>query len=648
MLVRHAALLGQPHPSQQLCKRAAEGIFLQVFCWNLQTLASMHPGYFVSLLHSLHITPERWGLPVYRARRAAAAAAAAAALQQQQQQEQAAAAALTSALPGTPDSSAAAAAQAEPEAMEADDQEAGWAPVPPQASRHSSSPVRSQSAAEASRREAHQLPMQGLQAERKPPAPRLHRQDAWDSTEDWQQRCMRPVGAAQAAWLPLRAADSRLHYSTQVRAGQDDPAAQPGHGGHTECGRQQGVDRQKVFTQQPKEDSQWAPEPAFRAAQPQQADMADMRAAQPSAPRGAFAGTSWAQPQPAAALPGGSPPAASYRAQQEQYVFAPGAAARWPGELPSAQHRGDSPLQLLEAAWAHNSLSQFGVDRAPWQPPHQQEQRSWRRQPAPTAAPQQCWHAEQPHRPVLPPQQAAGPSSGGWMGQGYADPAQQSPGMAQQWTAPPRVDSRQLPDASQAAARHAQAHHPSSGWQSLPHMQRQGGQGQRGALPPAATESGWQPAGPAADPPQLQRWQQQPGIAPPATGSRWHAAGPAQLPQDAVDQLHQQAWHGDTLPSQAMERACSGLAAGYGHMQPQQPSRSQSMLRSGHADASQAPQLQQQQGGVMQAAAAAHGNRSQAWQQAEALVPTLTAMRQQAARFGQSQGGASLWVLLLL
>ena len=627
------------------CARGLQwrGSLPHVFGCHVQTLASAHPPFDLVHPHTLHITHDHWGLPVYRARRAAAAAAAAAALEQQQEQ----AAATASALPGTPDSSAAAAAQAEPEAMDASNQEAGWAPVLPQAPCHSSPPARSESAAEASRRVAPQPPVQGLQPEHEPLAPRLHRQDAWDSTEGWQQRCMRPVGAARAAWLPLRAADCRLHNSTQMGSGQDDPTYQLCHDRHTERERQQGVDGHMLFTQQPQEDSQWAQEPAAQAAQPQQGDMAEMRAATSSALRGASAGTGMAPPQQLAAFPGGSPPAASHGGQQERYGLAPGAAACWPGELPSAQHHGDAPPQHLEVALPPDSLPQFYADRPPWQPPHQQEQGVWRRQPARAAAPQQCWHAEQPPRPVLAPQQAAGPSSGGWMGQGLADPAQQQPGMARLWTAPPRVDSRQLPSAGEAAAAHTQAPPPSLGGQSLPPMQRQGWQGQHGAPPPAAAESGWQAAGAAMPPPQLQRWQQQPGTAPPATGSRWHAACPAQsegypMPQDAVNRLHQQTRHGGTLPPQAMEWAHPGLAAGSGNMQPQQPSCSQSVLPSGHAHGRRASQLQQQQGGAMQAAAAAQGNRYQAWQHAEASAPPVAAVRQQAARFAQLQGDASL------
>ena len=574
----------------------------------------------------------------------AAAAAAAAALQQQQ--EQAAAAALTRAPPGMPALSAAAAAQAEPEALKAGDQEAGRAPALPQAPRHRSSPARSESAAQASRRVAPQPPEQGLQPEREPLVPSPHRQDGWDSAGGWQQSCMRPVAAAQAAGLPLRAADFRCHDSTQMGAGWDDPTAQSRHKRHTECERQQGVEGHMLFTQQPHEDSQWPQEPATQATQPQQADMADMRAAPSSASRGASAGTGWAQPQQPAALPGGSPPAASYGGQQERYDLSTGAAARWHGELPLAQHHSGAPSRHLEATWARDSQTHSHADRAPWQPPHQQEQASWRRQPAPApaAAQQQRWQAEQPHRPVLPPQQAAGLSYGGWVDQEYAGPAQKQPGMAQQWTGPPVVDTRQLPDTRQAAAVCTQAAPPSLGWHSLPHMQRQGWQGRRGAPPPAAAGSGWQAAGSAAESPQPQGWQQQPGIAPPATGSRRHAACPAQsegypVPQDAVDRPHQQTWHGGTLPPQATEWANPGLAAGYGHMQPQQPSRSKSVLHSGHADASQAPHPRRQQAGALQAAAAAaHGDRSQAWQQAEAPALLVAAMRQQAAHLGQLQG----------
>lgn len=50
----------------------------------------------------------------------------------------------------------------------------------------------------------------------------------------------------------------------------------------------------------------------------------------------------------------------------------------------------------------------------------------------------------------------------------------------------------------------------------------------------------------------------------------------------------------------------------------------------------------------MQAAAAAPGNRYQAWQQAEAPAPPVAAMCQQAARLGQIQGGVSSWVLCLM
>ena len=117
------------------------------------------------------------------------------------------------------------------------------------------------------------------------------------------------------------------------------------------------------------------------------------------------------------------------------------------------------------------------------------------------------------------------------------------------------------------------------------------------------------------------------------------------MPHDAMDRLHQLTRHGATLPPQAMERANPGLAAGDGHMQPQQPSCSQSMLRSGHADGRRAPQLQHQHGGAMQAAAAAHGNRSQAWQHGEVPAPPVAAVRQQAARFGHLQGGVSLCLL---